>query len=375
MSFLDHLTPSDEAKMIRDSAARFTKAVSEDALRHSDGFDAQRWADMADLGWHGVLVDETEGGLGLGAAEAVILANAVGHARLPEPFVASSITALTALRTAGVGVDVLAGLAEGNRIFAPVGFGLPVGMATPVSAMATKDGAALSGTVPLCEVGPHTTDLLIFAGGPEPILVHLATAAGDIAIAQYRGIDGRHLGKVHLDGCTVGSASILARDTAARDAVAKAEAFTIAALCADAVGAIDKALALTGAYLNERQQFGRPLAGFQALRHRFADISVEAELARSMAEMASFAAQTLPDPAPLQDRARARICRAAQTVGQATIQLHGGMGMTDEMAIGHYFRRLISLQALLGQEAGSLRLRSAALAAEIDAEAKLEAAQ
>ena len=104
-------------------------------------------------------------------------------------------------------------------------------------------------------------------------------------------------------------------------------------------------------------------------------LPISAELARSMAEMASFAAQTLADPAPLLDRARARICRAAQTVGQATIQLHGGMGMTDEMAIGHYFRRLICLQALLGQEAGSLRLRSAALAAEIDAEASLEAAQ
>ena len=180
---------------------------------------------------------------------------------------------------------------------------------------------------------------------------------------------------MHLDGYTVGDEAILARGAAARNAVAKAEAVTVAALCADAVGTIDKALALTRTYLNERQQFGRPLASFQALRHRFADIGVEAELARSMAEMASFAAQTLADPTPLLDRARARICRAAQTVGQATIQLHGGMGMTDEMAIGHYFRRLICLQALLGQEAGSLRLRSAALAAEIGAEARLEAVQ
>ena len=375
MSFLDHLMPSDEAEMIRDSATRFTGAVSESALRQSDGFAAERWAGMADLGWHGVLADDAAGGLGLGAAEAAILAYAAGHARLPEPFVASSVTALTALRTAGVGIDVLAGLVAGSRIFAPVGFGLPVGLATPLSVAPDKEGASLSGTVPLCEVGPHTTDFLIFADGPEPMLARLPSVADGISIAPYRGIDGRHLGKVHLDDCPVGDEAILARGAAARNAVAKAEAFTVAALCADAVGTIDKALVLTRTYLNERQQFGRPLASFQALRHRFADIGVEAELARSMAEMASFAAQTLADPAPLLDRARARICRAAQTVGQATIQLHGGMGMTDEMAIGHYFRRLICLQALLGQEAGSLRLRSAALAAEIDAEASLEAAQ
>ena len=375
MSFLDHLTPSDEAEMIRDSATRFTGAVSEAALRQSDGFDADRWVGMADLGWHGILADDAAGGLGLGAAEAAILAYAAGHARLPEPFVASSVTALTALRAAGVGIDVLAGLVAGSRIFAPVGFGLPVGLTTPVSAAPDKDGASLSGVVPLCETGPHTTDLLIFADGPEPMLVRLPSTADGIAITPYRGIDGRHLGKVHLDGYTVGDEAILARGAAARNAVAKAEAVTVAALCADAVGTIDKALALTRTYLNERQQFGRPLASFQALRHRFADIGVEAELARSMAEMASFAAQTLADPTPLLDRARARICRAAQTVGQATIQLHGGMGMTDEMAIGHYFRRLICLQALLGQEAGSLRLRSAALAAEIGAEARLEAAQ
>ena len=375
MSFLDHLTPSEEAEMIRDSAARFTGTVSEAALRQSDGFDAERWAGMAELGWHGVLADEAAGGLGLGAAEAVILAYAAGHARLPEPFVASSVTALVALRSADANIEMLTDIVAGSRIFAPVGFGLPVGVATFVTATKAEDGASLSGTVPMCEIGPHTTDLLIFADGPEPLLVHLPRATNGITITPYRGIDGRHLGKVHLGDCSVGSEAILARGQAARDAVAKAEAFTIAALCADAVGTIDKALALTEAYLNERQQFGRTLASFQALRHRFADIRVETELARSMAEMASFAAQTLADPAPLLDRARARICRAAQTVGQTTIQLHGGMGMTDEMAIGHYFRRLICIQAMLGQEAGSLRARTAALAAEIDAMATLETAR
>ena len=376
MSFLDHLGGSDEAEMIRASAERFTAATDDAALRSCDGFDMARWRDMADLGWHGVLAPQATGGLGLGASEMSILARAAGHARLPEPFIASSVTALTALREAGGAAGLMEQAVAGTAILAPSGFGAPASAEHRFEVTATDTGMHLAGEAAICEIAPATTDLLIFAaGGPEDMLVHLLRDAVGIQITPFRGIDGRHLATLRLRDVPVSANAVLARGCAARAIAERAGAFAIAALCADAVGCMDRALTLTATYLNERRQFDRPLATFQALRHRFADIGVEVELARSMAELAGFAAQSVAVPAPLLDRARARICRAAQDVGQATIQLHGGMGMTDEMAIGHYFRRLICIQALLGQEAGSLRARATDLAAEIAADAEREDVQ
>lgn len=356
--------------MIRETAQRFVASVDESAIRTSDGCDPARWAQMAELGWHGVLADAESGGLDLGGAEMAILAEAVGNARLPEPFIASSITALTALRQAGGARPLLRHVVEGSAILAPIGFGVPVGM----TALQVK-GQTLSGSVMFCEIGPMTTDLIVYAEGDSAVLVHLPRASEGVAITPFRGIDGRHFARVDLVDVTIPAGAILAQGSEASAAASMASAFGIAATCADAVGCMDRALALTGTYLNERKQFGSALASFQALRHRFADVSVEAELSRSMAELVSFAAQSVDDPTPLLDRARARICRAAQAIGQATIQLHGGMGMTDEMAIGHYFRRLICIQALLGQEAGSLRARAKALSVEIAGDAALEIAQ
>ena len=372
MSFLDHLTPTEESRMIRAAAERFSGAIEDATVRAADGFDAARWAAMADLGWHGILVDQTSDGLELGPSEMAILADSIGSARLPEPFIPSSITTLTALRSAG-DTELTPKAVSGTAILAPVGFGLTATAASPVQADLSDRGAFLSGTVALCELGPMTSDLVIYANGHIPVLVHLPRTAPGIEISPYRSIDGRHLAKVQFKNCH--AANILARGQVATQAAEKAHTFTIAALCADAVGTMDRAIALTGSYLNGRQQFGRPLAGFQALRHRFAEISVECELARSMASLAAYAAG-LPDATThLTDLARARVCRSAQCVGQAVIQLHGGMGMTDEMAIGHYFRRLIFIQAMLGQEAGALRSCAATLASDIDAQATSQAAR
>lgn len=364
MSFLDHLAPTEETSMIRNAAVRFCGAVDDAAVRSSDGFDSARWAAMADLGWHGVLADDACGGLDLGSSEMALLADSIGSARLPEPFIPSSITALTALRSAG-DTELTPQAVSGTAILAPVGFGPTVPAASPVQAELSDKGAILSGTVALCELGPMTTDLVVYAHGPTPVLVHLPRTAAGINICPYRSIDGRHLARVQFQTCR--ASDILAQGQAATLAAQTAHGFAIAALCADAVGTMDRAIALTGTYLNRRQQFGSPLAGFQALRHRFADISVDCELARSMASLAAYAAGLPADTTHLTDLARARVCRSAHCVGQAVIQLHGGMGMTDEMAIGHYFRRLIFIQAMLGQEAGALRACATRLAGEIDA--------
>ncbi|WP_417626501.1 acyl-CoA dehydrogenase family protein [Pararhodobacter aggregans] len=368
MTFLEHLNQSDEARMIHDTAARWAGGVADEAVRASKGFSADRWAEMAEMGWLGILAGEDQGGLGMGAAEAAILAGAMGTAKLPEPFIASAVVCAGALtRLPGGAADaLLADIAAGQTIAAPAGFGLPCDDSAPCpTATDDGDGLVVSGEVALCEAGPATGVFLLRTGGAETSLVRLDRDAPGLSVIPYRAVDGRHLARLVLTQVPVPAGAILARGPAAETALAHAEALAVAALCADAMGTMDRALALTAAYLNEREQFGRKLASFQALRHLIADMMVEVEFARSMADLAAFGADGIEDPVALLDRARARVCRAAKVVGETSIQLHGGMGMTDEMAIGHYFRRLNFLQAMLGQEAGALRRRAQALAAEV----------
>ncbi|PTX03041.1 acyl-CoA dehydrogenase family protein [Pararhodobacter aggregans] len=370
MTFLEHLNQSDEARMIRDTAARWAGGIADEAVRASKGFSADRWAEMADMGWLGILAGEDQGGLGMGAAEAAILAGAMGGAKLPEPFIASALVAAGALtRLPGAAAEVLlADIAAGQTIAAPAGFGLPCDSDAPCpTASADGDALVISGEVTLCEAGPATGVFLLRTGGAETGLVRLDRDAPGLVVTPYRAVDGRHLARLVLVQVRVPAEAILGRGAGAEAALAHAEALAVAALCADAVGTMDRALALTATYLNEREQFGRKLASFQSLRHLTADMMVEIEFARSMADLAAFGCDGIEAPGELLDRARARVCRAAKLVGETSIQLHGGMGMTDEMAIGHYFRRLIFLQAMLGQEAGALRRRARALAAEVAA--------
>ena len=362
MTFLEHLAQSDETGMIRDAAEKWTAGITDADVRASDGFSPARWSDMAAMGWHGLLADEDNGGLDLGPDALSLLCQGIGRARLPEPFVASSVVCVGTLTA--LGQDVTA-LIDGSVIAAPAGFGLPCdGVSSGVTATGGADGHRLSGGIDICEAGPSTTEFLVATAGEEA-LFRIPRSTPGLTVTPYGAIDGRPLARLAFD-CQIPAKARLATGDTARAAIRRGNALAVSALAADATGAIEKAIDLTTAYLDQRSQFGQPLAAFQSLRHMVADLLVELEASRSMAELAAFAASDTTDPTHLHDRVRARICRAAQSVGQTAIQLHGGMGMTDEMAIGHYFRRLIFIQAMMGQEAGALRDRAATLAGEID---------
>lgn len=365
MTFLEHLSQSDETRMIREVAEKWTADISDADVRAAKGFARARWTEMAEMGWHGLLADPESGGLGLGPDALSLLCQAIGRARLPEPFVASSVVCVGVLSE--LGQDVRA-LVDGSAIAAPAGFGLPCdGVPAGITAVSENDVHVLTGVIDMCEAGPETTEFLVKAKDARA-LFRVDRSTTGLTVTHYGAIDGRHLARLEFQDCRVPAHALLATGDAARAAARRGDALAVSALTADAVGTIEKAIELTTGYLDERTQFGKPLGAFQALRHLVADMMVELEASRSMSELAAFAASDDADPKQLHDRARARTCRAAQTVGQTAIQLHGGMGMTDEMAIGHYFRRLIFIQAMMGQEAGALRDRAATLADEIESQ-------
>ena len=159
--------------------------------------------------------------------------------------------------------------------------------------------------------------------------------------------DGMRAAEVVLEDTP---AQRLAGGIAADEAIARGQAAGLAAVCGEAVGCMDKALELTSEYLKTREQFGRAIGSFQALQHVAADMVIKVEQARSMALYAAMMAQTGGEPerdAAL-SAAKVQICRSARAVGQAAVQLHGGVGMTMEYAIGHYFKRLTMIELEFG---------------------------
>jgi alkylation response protein AidB-like acyl-CoA dehydrogenase len=176
-----------------------------------------------------------------------------------------------------------------------------------------------------------------------------AHAAG-ITIRGFPTIDGQRAAEIEFDDVRIGSDALLASLHTGFEALEWAVDRGIAALCAEAVGAMEKLLELTAEHLRTRKQFGQPIGRFQALQHRIADMAIALEQARSMA---LFAAAKIDEPSQVERRraisaAKAMIGRCGRLVGQQAVQLHGGMGMTDEMPIGYFFKRLTAIDMSWG---------------------------
>jgi alkylation response protein AidB-like acyl-CoA dehydrogenase len=171
-----------------------------------------------------------------------------------------------------------------------------------------------------------------------------------------RTADGRAAADLLFDHVALDRTASLGDGADAAPALRTVLDHALAALAAEAVGAMDECLRLTGAYLNTRKQFGAPLASFQALRHRVADMSIEAEQARSLALVAAMALDdAAPDAGRLAVMAKARAAQAGRAVGEGSIQLHGGIGMTEVYAAGAYYKRLIMTDLLFGNRDAQLR--------------------
>lgn len=354
-TFQDHLAPTEEAGLLYDSAAGFVAASKESLVGRKAAFDGAQWASIAELGWHGALVDEAHGGLGLPLKLVAVLARICGEALVTVPFVQSSIMSVAALTRAprSARADaLLSGIADGSRIVALVAEcdSLPNNAGFAVVADEMRGVLRLDGKIAVAEVSQATTDVLLgleMPGGEKALICIPADRAG-VEIMPYSAVDGRPLAVLRLTGVEVTPDEIVCEGPDAEDALDHAGFVGTAAMCNEMVGALDEINRLTVGYLKERKQFGQALAEFQVLRHRTADMHIDTEIVRSVAELSAFAAGNLDDPHPHILRARVVAADYGRRIGEAAIQLHGGMGMTDEMAVGHYYKRVLYIRAALG---------------------------
>ena len=349
---------SGEQELLRDGlgkflATRYDLEKSRAAAKTGAGWQPDIWRAFADeLGILGAALPEDVGGIGGGPVELMVITEALGQSLVVEPFVDTVVVAGGLLRRAGgdAAGAVLQKIVTGSAVVALAATEPSSGDRwEDVSTVAERDGGGwvLLGSKIVAMSAPLASHLLVTARTAGGLSLFLVDADwSTIGAHHYRTIDDRRASDLVLDGVR---GTLLGEEGTAGPSLAQARDEGAVAVCAEAVGCMRKVLADTVDYCKQRQQFGQPIGSFQVLQHRMVDMYMELE--QSVAAVYLAVLHLDSDPlarARAVSAAKATIGRAARFVGQQAVQLHGGMGMTEELAIGHYFKRLTAIQYEFG---------------------------
>lgn len=349
----------------RDLISRGDVPARRAAAAKDDGrVDRGIWRQMAEAGWTAVLIPEESGGLGLGLAEVVAIAEEVGRAALPEPFVASAVHVAAALACAPkhpIAQELTGALIEGNLV-AGIAWQDAPGQLEPA------DDARLryryeGGDVLLEGLRRFVTPVtgvdgwLVLASGDDgPALVWCPASASQVRVEVQSCVDGSSLGTLVCRDVRLNSTHVLLAGVEALETVALANDIARVAQSAELTGIARATLATTIEYMKTRVQFGKPIGSFQALQHRMVDAFIQTELAQAaVSEAATVNCSSARERAAAASRAKTRAANAALHVTRLSVQLHGAIGYTEEGAIGAYLQRALALSAWLGNSTAHRR--------------------
>ena len=359
---------SDEQRQLHEVVERYLSEQYgfdrfQSIKRSAAGWDSSVWRGLADLGVLAITVPVDQGGLGFGPLETLAMMGDCGRSLLLEPVLSSAVIATAVLRafagetSAG---ELLTGMATGEKIAVLAHFESD---ARFESRWVTTRARRVGGNYRL----DGHKGVVMHAGAADTLLVSARTSgeAGDaegvslflvpratkgVVLDEYPTVDGQRAADVYLQAVEVPVNNRLGPEGKALDAVEAALDIGLAALCADAVGVMQALVDATVDYVRVRQQFGQPIGRFQALQHRIADMLIHLESARSMSYLAALrcTAEDVGERRRALSAAKAVIGQAGRFVGQQAVQLHGGMGMTDELKVSHLFKRLTAAQLMFG---------------------------
>jgi pimeloyl-CoA dehydrogenase small subunit len=365
---------TEEQRLLRDSvdrlvADRYPFDKRKTYLADPDGWSRAVWAQYAELGLLGLPFAEQHGGFGGGGIETMLVMQAFGRALALEPYLATVVLAGTALRLAGSDAQLAAlvpEIAEGRLVLAvahgerQARYDLPDVLTT---AKPKGDGWVIDGAKSVVSHGDGADRLIISArtsGNRDDragITLFLVDAqANGVARRSYTVRDGTRAAEIALGGVEVGADAVLGTVGEGLPVIERVVEAGIAATAAEAVGAMEAMQAMTLEYLKTRVQFGRKIGDNQALQHRASEMFMSLEQGRSLAMLAAMMVDE-PDAA---ERGRnlatvkVGVGQAARFVSQNAVQLHGGIGMTEEYAVGHYFRRCMVIEHTFGDTAHHL---------------------
>jgi alkylation response protein AidB-like acyl-CoA dehydrogenase len=366
------INPTEEQEFFRATTERFLVEQSPpDALRglrdDANGFDRDYWRRGAELGWTSLLVDEAHGGgsiSGAGLVDLSLVAYEFGHHAAPGPLTATNVVA-SALSDHGAPsggqAEVLAGLLSGAEVatwFAPELGARPGTWRTGVEIERAGDGLVLRGAVRPVEHAGQADHFLVTARDGDGLTQVLVPAGTDgIAVEALETVDlTRRFGAVTFDGVRAGADAVVGAAGKASDDVARQLRRAVTVLNCEAVGAMQGAFDMTVEWSFDRYSFGRPLASYQALKHRFADMMSWLQAGHAISDAACAAAQ---DDEPVADElasaAKAFIGRYGGDLIQDCVQLHGGIGVTFDHDLHLYLRRLTVNRSVAGTPREHLR--------------------
>ncbi len=362
---------SEEHQILKETAAEFVRSKTSlkriRALRDSDdpsGFSRDLWHEMASLGWVGIVIPETYGGSGLGYSHLMVVMEEIGRGLMPEPMIPAALGSAALLLGGNEGQKraLLPAIVKGEALVA-LGYQEAGSRFDPghVTARAEKSGRAwrLRGEKRLV-LGGQVADSLIVsartagaAGDRSGVTLFLVDPkASGVTVTRQSLVDGRPAAIVRLDGVEVDAAAVVGEVDRGVAVLEAAIDRATAALAAEMLGSMLAAFDMTLGYLKTRKQFGVPIGTFQALKHRAAIVYTETELSRSAVMAACFGLDEDSPQAPeLVSLAKARLSDAFVLTANEAIQMHGGIGMTDEHDIGFFLKRARAAEMTFGDAA------------------------
>ncbi|AOL22625.1 pimeloyl-CoA dehydrogenase, small subunit [Erythrobacter litoralis] len=358
---------TEEQDMVRDGLSRLVREqydweTRRAAIASDKGWRPEIWSQLAELGILGMPFSEEEGGFGGGAVDAMIVMEEFGKGLVVEPFVPTVVCAGGFLKHAGTAAqkeEHIGGIVNGSRVFA-FAHAEPRGRYdyADLETTAKKDGEGyvLSGHKAVVIGAPWASHLIVTArtsgerrdrDGVSVFVIAKDTAG--VVTRDYETVDGRRASEVYFENAAIPADALIGEEGAALPLIERVTDEAIAASCAEACGAMKVAHAMTLEYSKQRKQFGVPIGKFQVLQHRMVDMYTAYEQSVSLTYLA-----TLRLDAEESERKRAvsaakvGVGQAARLIGQEAVQIHGGNGVTDEYAIGHYFKRLTIFESEFG---------------------------
>lgn len=362
---------SDEQRLLKDTvtrllADRYAFDQRKQYLKTAEGYSTALWSQYAELGLLGLPFGEEYGGFGGGSQEVMLIMQAFGHALILEPYFATVVLGGTALQRAGSDAQksaVLPAIAEGRMklAFAHSERQARYDLADVVTtAKRSGHGWVLDGSKSVVIHGDSADKLVVSARtsgeryDEDGITLFLLDAnAPGVAHRGYATRDELRAADIALGNVQVGNDDVLGEVGKGLMVVQRVVETGIAATAAESVGAMEAMHSMTLEYSKTREQFGKPIGSYQVVQHRLADMFMTMEQGRSMAMLATMMVDHPDDAERAHKMAMAKVGvgQAGRYVSQSAIQMHGGIGMTEEYAVGHYFRRCMVIERLFGDTA------------------------
>lgn len=359
---------SDEQSLLKDSVERFVQNDYDfdkrrKVMAEEDGFSRKNWQQFAELGWLAIPFSEEDGGFGGGAIELMLLMEQIGRGLIVEPYLPTVVLAGGFLRRAGSAAQkeqYLSGIIDGSKLSA-FAFAEPQGRFNladlTTTAKAKGDGYVISGHKAVVLGGPSADFLVVSARtsgdqrDADGVSLFLVDAgAKGLSRRDYPTVDGLRASEVMLENVEVGKDALIGAEGKALPLIEEVIDDAILAVGCEAVGAMEVLYKATVEYSKQRVQFGQPIGKFQVLQHRMVDMFMEYEQSKSLMFMAAMRLDEGYNDAAKKAISgfKVQVGKSGRFVGQQAVQLHGGMGMTEELSVGHYFKRLTMIDTLFG---------------------------